>query len=187
MVTGLIKNTNIYSNSSNTLETIHKRYLDNINNMSKYELMFILIAQAIKLYLFAYVFYRYIKHLEKNECDCAINYPYFKYIKWFFFAISLVILYNMLINVIRLFNFNVYTPLFIYIIQISASFIGIFGLIWVLYFLNAIEDCECSKNKDRDMMYLYSVMILGVVAFLTLLPLLTILISSGLKIIYTIL
>lgn len=183
-MSGLIKSTQIYKNARASLNDAHERYLHNINNMGNGMLTIIILAQAIKLYLFYYVFYRYMKHLETDECKCAVNYPYFKTLKYFFIVICFATLYTMLLNIVRFFNIDITTHRLIYVIQMAVSLAGIFGLLFVLHFLNNIDDCECSESKEKRVMFWYSATVLGVLAFITLMPILTIIVANTLSFIY---
>jgi hypothetical protein len=175
--------TNLYNKSDNLLKKSHFEYLTKVNTYDNIQLTVLLFTQAVKLYLFYFVFYKYMKSLDESKCECATKHKFHKYLKYFFYIMNIVIIYNMLINIMRLFGFKVVTPLAVFVIQTLMVILSIISLIFVLFYLNDTEKCECAQQQDRNLLYIFSIIALSITSIILLFPLIKIFVASYLSLI----
>ena len=90
----MLKSTQLYKKSDNYLKNAHSSYLYDVNNYTNMQLLILLCVQGIKLYLFYFVFYKYMKSLDESNCECSTKHKYHKYLKYFFYIMNIVIIYN---------------------------------------------------------------------------------------------
>jgi len=173
--------------SNQRIRVAHSKYLNEVNNYDTIQMLVLLSFQFIKLYLFYWVFYKYMKSLDEAECSCATKHKFHKYLKYFFFAMNIIIIYNITLNVFRLFHFNINTPKFVYVIQMLMIILSIISLIFVLIYLSDTDDCSCSyiesedKINKRSILYYYSIIILSFVGISMLYPYVRVLVASSLN------
>lgn len=177
----MLRSSNVYNRSDNYLKNAHSAYLRTVNNYTNMQLITLLMVQAIKVYLFYFVFYKYMKSLDQSECNCATKHKFHKYLKYFFFIMNGVIIYNILLNVMRLFGIKIVTPLVVFVIQTLMVILSIISLIFVLIYLNDTNDCECAQNYNRNILYTFSVVLLTIIGITLFYPFVKIFVASYLS------
>jgi len=118
------------------------------------------------------VIYTYIDKLEKINCDCAVH-PYRKFIKNYIIFAIIFLLITAFFPPTRV--VEVFGPLY-GIIYAAATLI--FSFATVVFYIFAfqyarylmIEKCKCSEDVRREVMYIWSILMVVLLIALVLIP-----------------
>jgi len=130
----------------------------------------------------------YVIKLEKKKCICSSNWKrdYIKYYSMVTVLLSFVILcvsLSLSITRSKLFKQIIKSPLFksVYIIYFVAGIINI----WTLFNYSqhiVISQCKCSESWERSIIYYYSMIIISLYVFVSIVLILNTLCNSSIKI-----